>query len=431
MSIAYRSLSSSLQALRFLQGVAIQFFIPLIKSLDFCVLPQHKQSKRINFVMYKVFVLLSLFLSSPICAAPAPSPVFLTLADLHFDPFISCRIKKEHPCPLITALEQAPIEKWSAIFAHYDTQEPRYGQDSNNLLLQSALAQAHQASEDHHTQFILILGDFLGHHFTSNFKHYAANPSPTSYRLFVNKTLAYINLLLTQSFPSQDVYAVVGNNDNYHGDYFTAPHTPFFNDTAALWSQLIKNKKNRALMRKEFTSAGYYKVVISPASLRLLVLNSVLFSYKARGKNVQQAADRQLTWLHQELQNARDQHQSVIIAMHIPMRLDVYATAQFHLFTLAEFWRPAYLDRFEKELTTFSAEISAVLTGHLHYSWLQTKRISPSHNILLAGSPAISPIYGNPPGFTLYHCTVPDCQEIELLTSFSYSLGHSHHWVQN
>ena len=197
---------------------------------------------------------------------------------------------------------------------------------------------------------------------------------------------------------------VMGNNDTDSRNYQSVPGGKFFQQTAALWSELIVNAEARAAMRLTFSAGGYYAInVPHHPELRLIVLNSVLFSKKSLGSAAARAADAQLDWLHQQLQQAKNQHQKILIALHIPPGLDVYATRHLHLFTLMEFWRTTYLTRFKSELAAFYPQIISIFSGHLHYDWTQTLDVGNHLDVPVIMVPSVSPVYGSDPAFKIYH----------------------------
>src|SRR5439155_22386187 len=116
-----------------------------------------------------------------------------------------------------------------------------------------------------------------------------------------------LNTDLANAFPTLYVYALIGNNDSYRGDYYLETNGLFFNDSSDLWSKLIKNKKNQMLFKQQFTRNAYYAIEIpNQPKLNLIVLNSVLFSTYARGRRLNEAADEQLNWLHRQLQSIKN-----------------------------------------------------------------------------------------------------------------------------
>lgn len=354
---------------------------------------------------------------------------FLVLSDIHFDPFITCYNQKKKPCPLLQQLQAAPASSWHAILFSNDKSVSQYKQDTNEELLTSALTAAKKVADVNHAQFVLILGDFLGHDFRRFYKKYAQDRSYANYQAFVRKTLEFINLELAKTFPTIDVYSLVGNNDSYRYDYYAEPNGAFFRETGSLWSRLIKNAANRSSMQSEFSQGGYYSVVVpEQPNLRIILLNTVLFSNKAKGKQVDGAAAQELSWLHNELQLAKEAHQRVIIAMHIPTGIDVYATLRIRLFTLIELWHKSYIEQFKKELKAYAPEIMAIFAGHLHSDWFQILTFDHSVEVPISGIPAVSPIFGNNPGFKIFSYSTETMQLRDFVTYY-YPLNDKRIWT--
>jgi len=301
-----------------------------------------------------------------------------------------------------------------------------YGQNTTYPLLTSALSELAQAASQADAKFVIVLGDFLGHNYRKNYKKYTGDYSRAGYVSFVQKTYQFLNREMQQAFPSISIYTVVGNNDTYHYDYTSYPGGQFFQNNSSLWSQLIKNPANRQIMQKEFSTAGYYAVEAAPG-LRLIVLNSVLFSTKARGRGVGQAAEKELNWFEKQLLIAKNKKQNVFIAMHIPAGIDIYATLKYRLLRMIELWPRDEVVQFEHALQENSSEIGAIFTGHLHTGWYQVLTLSNANSIPIIGTPSISPVYGNNPGFKLFSYSISENKIIDI-KSFSLPLNNSAVW---
>jgi predicted phosphodiesterase len=325
---------------------------------------------------------------------------FLALADIHFDPFSACYALLPKPCPLIIKLQQADPKTWSSILA-VTKPVPLLHHDTDYYLLTDMLTTTKQAAAKQPVQFVLVLGDFLSHHFRRDYRKYSLDKTKAGYQQFVKKTLEFLTYQLADTFPNTNIYMVVGNNDSYQDDYRVDPKGAFFKDTGLVWSNLL-SPPMRSAMRQQFKTAGYYALdVTNVPGLRLIVLNSVLFSTKAKEKNLAAAATAQLNWLHQQLMQVRAKKQKALIAMHIPMRIDA-AIAGEHLATLRDLWQVQYTERFRMELQQFAPDIFAVFSGHLHIAWFEWLRFPLQPAIPMVGTIAVSPIYGNEPGFDIY-----------------------------
>ncbi|HSW70373.1 MAG TPA: metallophosphoesterase [Gammaproteobacteria bacterium] len=349
---------------------------------------------------------------------------FLVLADLHFDPFLACKNK---PCPLLTSLEEAPITEWKGIFLQQDRTVMRYGKDSNYYLLESALAAAKKEAELAAVSFVLVLGDLLAHDYEQKFFSYSSFHSEAAYQSFVKKTLAFLEQEFNHSFPKTDVYWTVGNNDSYQEDYAVEPGGLFFKDFSLIEAPLIKTKNNRSSFLREFPRGGYYAInAPRQPGLRLLFINSVLFSTKATGPQLEEAAKEQLEWLDQELNQAQKRQQKILLAMHIPLGIDVYTTLLIP-FSLVEFWKPVYSQRFLAELSQTAAELLGVLPAHTHADAFQILSLAHHQALPFISTPSISPLFGNNPAFKIYRYSLPDLR-LSDFTTYYLALDKKQGW---
>lgn len=370
-----------------------------------------------------ISIVLYLFISTGFATESNQSVQFLSLADIHFDPFINCQQKT--PCLVIEKLRTSSSSAWPALLAAYDSNVPARRQDTSYSLLTSALAAAKKAAQTRDVKFVLVLGDFLAHDYRKYYVKYSNDKTLSGYQAFVRKTFEFLNAEFAKAFPEKSIYMVVGNNDSYRNDYVMTVGGDFFQDMAALWSRLIKNPTNQASMQRGFANAGYYAVNIQD-NLRLIVLNSVLFSTKARGKNINAAAQQELNWLHNELSQAAANEQEVFIAMHIPMGVDIYASLKTRLFKLIALWKTEYSNDFQADLEQYAPIISAVFAGHLHSDWFHILTLN-GIEVPVTGTPSISPIFGNNPGFKIYRYAYETAQLEDFLTYY-YPLSNSRAW---
>src|SRR5690348_394025 len=140
-------------------------------------------------VVKRLFLAMVLFFILGLPALAQSTEQFLTLSDLHFDPFLSCH---EKPCPLIENLRTKPVTEWRAIFSSQDRSVPTYGKDSNYSLLTSSLLAAQKEGKAANIRFVLVLGDLLAHDYDQKYFQYAGDKTQAGYARFVNKTLAFL-----------------------------------------------------------------------------------------------------------------------------------------------------------------------------------------------------------------------------------------------
>lgn len=384
----------------------------------------------LSLLSFCLFV-ISLVSSPVIFALPntiEKTAYFLSVADIHFDPFSSCH--PTTPCPLIDQLQQAPATQWGTIFAAHNTEAPQYAEDSNYPLLESTLAELKTVATEKNVGFVLLLGDSLAHNFKKNYLQYASNKSDAAYQAFVKNTMTFLRNEFANTFPSIDVYPVIGNNDSYEENYVSTPNGVFFSDMASLWSELIKDKDNRAILEQDFPKAGYYAVDLPhQTQLRLIILNTVLFSKYAQGVDIEHAANQQMDWLHHELASLSAKHQKAIIALHIPVGIDIFTSFKKQPFTMVELWQADDTQRFLSEVQQFASDIAVILSAHMHADAFQLMNSTNHQDVPVSATPSISPIYGNNPGFKIYQYSLLSSQLIDFVTYY-YALDKEKKWRQ-
>jgi sphingomyelin phosphodiesterase acid-like 3 len=327
---------------------------------------------------------------------------FLSVADVHFNPFATCS-PSITPCPLIVKLQAAPAQDWKTLFETYDnTKNTYYGSDSNYVLLKSTLKEVSLVVQQEQPRFAFLLGDLLAHNYHAQYVLYSHDRSSAGYQNFVTKTFQFLTREFRQAIPQIDIYPALGNNDAYE-DYEVDANGRLLRQNASIMAVLITDRNNRRSFQQSYPYGGYYAVDVPRGnSQRILVLDTVLFSRKAIGHGVRQAALAQLTWLHKQLATATREHRSVILACHIPVGVDVYATLKGFLGQIVEFWEPEYSAAFDRELQEFPGTVKAVLPAHIHMDSFQIMKLTQKSTVPVSFTPAISPIYGNNPGFKMF-----------------------------
>ncbi len=359
---------------------------------------------KIRFLLGLVgFLFLATFNASTYAdLTAANTEKFISVADIHFNPFAECKLSPK-PCDLINKLRLADYRGWDAIFAKEGPASfAKIGNDTNYPLFKSALAKLHDIREKEQARFVLVLGDSLAHQFHSQYVMYSHDTSTAGYQTFIKKTLQFMTYQLHEALPNIDIYPLVGNNDSYSGDYNSVPNGSFYRDTAQIWATTIFDQANKNNLLNTFPTGGYYSISLPGNHHRILMLNSVLFSTNSKGQNIDKAAKQELSWLHAELIRAKKENARVIIAFHIPVGIDVYKTLKSGLTTISEFWKPQYSDTFKRELKTFSPIIAEILPAHIHMDAFQFITVNDDTALPINFTPAISPIYGNNPGFKVF-----------------------------
>jgi len=347
---------------------------------------------------------IALGLLLPAGASPAvlPDPAaglsrsFVALSDLHFDPFFDPS--------LVPELVKADAGHWQRIFESSAVKGlGAYGQDSSYALLRSALAAA--AASAPHADFVVITGDFLGHNLPELFAKYAPGAGGAGYRRFAWKTMTFVTSMIRQAFPRARVIAALGNNDSDCGDYQLRPAGGFLAHLARLWRPLLGTASGT--FSQTFPVAGYFSMRHPTVPrLRVVVLNTVSFSpkYQSCGKGGDPAA-QQLAWFERTLRAASRRGDKVWLVYHIPPGMDAYATLQASgacADTPVSLWQAGYLSSFQRILGRFPGVVTASFAGHTHMDEFRM----PAGGGFIHVTPAVSPLFGNNPGFAVFSYAV-------------------------
>lgn len=370
---------------------------------------------RISY-LHKVMIFIILFYVSNISAntnKPEENISFITLADLHFDPFYSCE-KTNKRCSIIDKLNSHPVSEWKNIFEQENKEKSIYKKDTNYFLFKSLLITLKERNNDERPKFVLLLGDLLAHNYQLNYRKYTSDFSEEKLKDFIQKTIQFMLNQLKNTFPGVDIYSVVGNNDSYTHNNSTPD---FYKDTAKIWSQTIRKKEIRIKIKNDFSkNGGYYALNISK-NIRLIILNTTFF---AQGLGLSEEAKLEWSWLGRELAFAHERQKKVIIGLHIPCSVDAYTSIIKN--KTVTLWNVSDTQIFLNLLEKYGAEIIAIFSGHLHadcYNLINFKR--KTKKIPVFGIPSISPLYGNNPGFKVFLYS-NNSQEMKKYFTYYYHL---------
>jgi sphingomyelin phosphodiesterase acid-like 3 len=347
---------------------------------------------------------VSLGLSASI--PPAPVGKALLIADLHFDPLSDPAIVKQ--------LIAAPVSEWESIFV--DSGQTGYAhspQDSNYPLLNSALsAAASQTPID----FGIALGDYLRHDFEAAFVK--AGGDANDFSAFATKTAVYVSHTL-QTKLGVPVYLALGNDDSPCGDYQMTPGGPFLAALADSLDVLVQNPEAAA----DFRAGGFYELPHPTVpNYRILVLNSVLWSsnYSNCGADQSDPGAAELDWLSSKLYRAKALGNRVILVMHIPPGIDSYSSAKAGSDKPAtEFWQDRYFTRFGVLMQSYGEIVEIAFAGHTHMDDFRVLG-SASGGVPIAFriTPAVTPIFGNNPAFSVFDYNLSTCAVSDIATYF-------------
>lgn len=204
-----------------------------------------------------------------------PRGTMLWISDVHFDPFYGHEVSR-----LANDAKDGwrNHTEWGQILAAMpgNRQCSPSGSDANNFLLLEVLNRAASVLNPK-PDCILITGDFLSHNFSNDyFTNHQLPASLTTAELhnrFIDQTMAYLALCVSQAFPKVPVIAALGNNDAYCGDYEIRGNSGFLTNTRKTFQKYLLPE-----LSADFeTFGGCYTTRIPGTKHRFVVLNSVPF----------------------------------------------------------------------------------------------------------------------------------------------------------
>ncbi len=358
---------------------------------------------------------------------------FLWISDIHLDIFYYAH-DQDHPNLRDRRLVQRMLKQmvdnsdpnnpkwkdhtaWGPILAGSPPQGSDFNQrgfDSNDKLLQAVVAKAGKTSPQ--PDFILITGDHLGHQFGSNYSELAPASMQTGshYNTFVAQTLDYIAMSIRRGFAANiPIYATLGNNDAYCGDYdirLDQPSSEFLENTADTFLRYFLSglsPPEQQTFRTTFLQGGFYSVTLPKNSAtQLVVLNSIPFmgpldypepgnAYPGTSETCTAGATldpgAQLDWFEKLVAGAGTGH--AWVAAHVPPGVGCYHSH--------DYWSAPSLKAYRGVFNSGSAlELAGTLSAHSHmasFKLLLDANNDPASFVLQG--PSVSPNHDNNPSF--------------------------------
>lgn len=382
-----------------------------------------------RFVNLLVLLIATCFTSS------AMSAEFLVISDIHFQPFTG--LNKEQFQHLI----DLPAGQWPEFLTSNNQSLGTTGNDSNYLLMVSALDAAKTRTPS--PLFILYPGDFLAHQWQERYEKLAPksiSDDPAAYQVFTMKAVEVIASEFRKRFPDVPVLATLGNDDSFCGDYWIQPDGTFLHQFSSRWQPMLGETIDADTFRQTCPSLGAYRADLPGISAdRLIVLNSVYWSgsycssyFDPKDQNCCECQNHkikpgnaQMDWLTSELKLARKQQKRVWLLMHVPPGLDSYIEEKSGGHSLAaEMWKPEFMQSYLKLIEEYKDVLHISFTGHTHMDDFRIDRIHGKPVLLHKIAPAISPIFGNNPGFQAFEVD-PQTGVISNWKTYSLDLAGS------
>jgi sphingomyelin phosphodiesterase acid-like 3 len=319
----------------------------------------------------------------------AQESTVLVVSDLHFDPFTAGP-------QVVKALRGIPTTQWARVLGAAPPTPPSpYGSDSNYPLLVSAGAAMAQAVP--HPAFVVITGDFLGHKFEQKYDSVFANtPDSAGASAFADSTMAFMARWMGGIYPSDvPIYPAIGNNDSGCNDY--GMDTQFQRSAARSWAPLAQRGGRAPGFVAAFDSGGYYTARPPASGATLVMLNDIYWSRSYDAACGPDRGAREFQWLGGVLRDARAARGRVWLASHIPPGGDIYSSLKHPSDPTLMFTAP-YPTAFDSLVRAYADVIALHLTGHTHMDEFRVYDAGGS-GVPDVGVPAVSPVFGNNPGF--------------------------------
>ena len=368
---------------------------------------------------------------------------FLSLTDIHFNPFYDTVILKH--------LIAKPASDWESIFesSGYDGSYGYYGWqtdlkkiDTNYKLLKSALNEAVNVNPD--PDFIIVNGDFLAHQIEQAFIQFHGTDQAVM-RDFLAKTMEFVNGQIAKRFPGVPIYPSVGNNDSFCGDYEVRASGSFLERTAPVFAENLKGLIDTAEFNDSYKKGGYF-IANSPNNPKhkIITLNTIMLSikYLSEANNVcgtlppesktEARIQTMFRWLGKKLGTAKANGDKVWLMLHIPPGLNAYSSTGG---TPTYYYKEAYTMQYLDTVNKYSDVIVAQFGGHTHMDNFIVINGHETPTSYVHISPGITPVFDNNPGFLEYtyepssgeviDYDVHGFQDVETSTSSNWSKEYS------
>lgn len=280
------------------------------------------------------------------------------------------------------------------------------GDDTNEALFRSFLAQAHAVDPD--PPVIVIGGDFIAHH--------ARNAENAA-------TMASIASAFDRTFPHAQFVITLGNNDSACGDYAAPVGGPFLRQVARAWAPLVDRNGAAPDFVARFSHDGSYVATLPLPNLQVAVTNDNFLSLRYNGKCAgdARAPRRALTTLAHDLRSAPSGMRSWVL-FHEPPGIDAFSTSHLtHQLFVVPFLRPDYRDALVDLLADPRSRVALVIAGHTHKFSFRVIPTAGAPGVPMLLVPSVSPIFDNAPSFL--RTTVSADGELGDVTQFAFDDG--------
>jgi hypothetical protein len=203
------------------------------------------------------------------------------------------------------------------------------------------------------------------------------------------------------------VITALGNNDDACGDY--QGDQP--DATTKALGEMLAPLEASAAVRSDAERIGSYAVPMPHTARRdVIVLDDVdwtnHFKTCAGGDGAAEATAT-LQWLSRALAAERRAGRTALLIMHVPPGIDAFSSKACPA-PGAPFWTDSALDGFVRLASSYRDVVKVAITGHTHMDDFRvvTDRDRPALAVRI--SPAVTPLFGNHPSYTLFQYDLGD-----------------------
>jgi sphingomyelin phosphodiesterase acid-like 3 len=186
---------------------------------------------------------------------------------------------------------------------------------------------------------------------------------------------------------------VPGNNDSPDSDYGKFSPALFANDTAGANAWPVIGGHTLKGSGELYPQLGCYAVypLGRKNRLRVIVLNTVLYTWNYHSANHDEECQKQLSWLGHQLAQTKVRHETALIVMHVPPGVDVYKHNTFWT-TKVRINETTIQNNFLDTLARYHSNIMGLLSSHTHMDGFKRLFDKEGNFItLLISAPAVAP----------------------------------------
>jgi hypothetical protein len=216
---------------------------------------------------------------------------------------------------------------------------------------------------------------------------------------------------LADALAGKPAIIALGNVDSNCGDYRIEPGGRYLAATREMVRRLVGAERLEPDFDETYAAGGYYAARHPTlANGLIVVLNDVLWSTRYRdacGTDGLAAAEAMLGWLSDRLARQRATGGRVWLVHHIPWGIDPYTTINTRAAScpakVVPFLREPFAADFQALLAEYRDVLQASFSGHTHFDDYRLLIDERGTAIGLDKiTPAISPIFGQNPGFQVF-----------------------------